>query len=142
MIENLKEIVDYGVIGILLFMSVVSFGVFIERLSKYASIKIERYTSRSALEYDLIKRIDIISTIGANAPYIGLLGTVLAIIVTFYSLGESGIDNSSELMKNLALALKATAVGLVVAIPSVIFYNVLAKKVDMLLLRWDIENDA
>ncbi len=141
-IEELKNIVDYGIIGILVVMSFTAIAFAIERFLSYRSIKPENYESKTALELDLMRRLPAIATIGANAPYIGLLGTVLAIILTFYVIGEKGSEiNPAEVMKHLALALKATAAGLLVAIPSTILYNLLIGKVDRLLARWDIAQE-
>jgi biopolymer transport protein ExbB len=80
-----------------------------------------------------------IAAIGSNAPYIGLLGTVLGIMLTFYTIGQEGFMDTGKIMVGLALALKATAVGLLVAIPAVSLYNFLLRKVKVLLLRWEIE---
>ena len=62
-------------------------------------------------------------------PYIGLLGTVLGIMLTFHSMGTSGTMAVNAVMIGLSLALKATAVGLLVAIPCVVMNNVLRRKV-------------
>ena len=78
-----------------------------------------------------------IASIGSNAPYIGLLGTVLGIMLTFYSMGHEGLTNATKIMTGLALALKATAVGLLVAIPSVILYNHLLRRVWVLVKDWE-----
>ena len=88
----------------------------------------------------LTSRLHIIATVGSNAPYIGLLGTVLGIMLTFYTLGNGFMD-TGKIMVGLALALKATAVGLLVAIPSVVLYNFLLRKVKRLLLEWDIRHE-
>ena len=79
----------------------------------------------------------VIATIGSNAPYIGLLGTVLGIMLTFVTIGKEGYVDATRIMVGLALALKATAIGLVVAIPSIVFYNYLTRKVKVALLEWD-----
>jgi len=63
---------------------------------------------------------------------------VLGIIVTFYTLGESGNLDVKSIMTSLALALKATAMGLAVAIPAIFFYNHLIRKVDVILAKWEI----
>ena len=90
------------------------------------------------MELDLSSHLSTIASIGTNAPYIGLLGTVLAIIITFYIIGEQGDNiNAGEIMKNLALALKATAAGLLVAIPATAIYNALLTKVDKILATWE-----
>ncbi len=141
-IEQIKDVVDYGVIGLLIFLSFITFAYAIERLLYYRSIDLSQYTHKLALEIDLSKRLATIASIGSNAPYIGLLGTVLAIILTFYIIGDQqDTINPGEIMKHLALALKATAAGLVVAIPATVLYNALLTKVDILLSRWEIMND-
>jgi len=141
-IEQIKNIIDYGIIGLLLFLSFITFAFAIERVLFYRSIDILAYKNRTAMELDLMKRLPSIASIGTNAPYIGLLGTVLAIILTFYIIGENQNNvDPGEIMKHLALALKATAAGLVVAIPATVIYNGLLAKVDTLLARWDIARD-
>jgi len=130
--------VDYGIIGILVMMSVVSLWLFIERLMAYGSIRIEEYESKEELELDLGNNVSTIATIGSNAPYVGLLGTVLGIMITFYSLGDVGAVDPKKIMTGLALALKATAMGLVVAIPAIVFYNILLRKMERLIAQWEI----
>lgn len=130
--------VDYGIIGILVMMSIVSLWLFIERLMAYGSIRIGDYESKEELELDLGNNVSTIATIGSNAPYVGLLGTVLGIMITFYSLGDVGAVDPKKIMTGLALALKATAMGLVVAIPAIVFYNILLRKMERLLAQWDI----
>lgn len=132
------NVVDYGIIGILVMMSVVSLWLFIERLMAYGSVRIEDYESKEELELDLGNNVGTIATIGSNAPYVGLLGTVLGIMITFYSLGDVGAVDPKKIMMGLALALKATAMGLVVAIPAIVFYNILLRKMERLLAQWDI----
>jgi len=141
-IEQLKDIVDYGIIGLLIFLSFITFAFAIERVLFYRSIKLSDYTHKLSLEIDLSKRLSTIASIGSNAPYIGLLGTVLAIILTFYIIGDKqDTIDPGEIMKHLALALKATAAGLVVAIPATVLYNALLTKVDTLLAKWEIMQD-
>lgn len=130
--------VDYGIIGILIIMSIVSLWLFIERLMAYGAIRIEDYESKEELELDLGNNVSTIATIGSDAPYVGLLGTVLGIMITFYSLGDVGAVDPKKIMTGLALALKATAMGLVVAIPAIVFYNILLRKMERLLALWDI----
>ena len=142
-IEQMKNIVDYGVIGLLIFLSFIVVAFAIERVLFFRSLKLEHYTSKTKLELDLSKHLSTIASIGTNAPYIGLLGTVLAIIITFYIIGEQGDNiNAGEIMKNLALALKATAAGLLVAIPATAIYNALLTKVDRILATWDIAQES
>jgi biopolymer transport protein ExbB len=135
----LKEIVDYGIIGILGLMSFLSIWFYIERLIFFAKLDVSNYKYKERLEIDATNHISIISSFGSNAPYIGLLGTVFGIIITFYSMGMGGEIDVKTIMSSLALALKATAMGLVVAIPSMMFYNHLARKIEVLIALWEIE---
>ena len=65
----------------------------------------------------------ILATIGSNAPFIGLFGTVLGIIRAFKDLSANMSEASSSVMAGISEALIATAVGLLVAIPSVVAFN-------------------
>ena len=138
MLEFAHTAIDYGIIGILVLMSVASLSLFIERMMAYGSVRIHDYETKEELELDLGNNVSTIATIGSNAPYVGLLGTVLGIMITFYSLGDVGAVDPKKIMTGLALALKATAMGLVVAIPAIIFYNILLRKMERLLTQWDI----
>ncbi len=71
----------------------------------------------------LDRRLSILGTIGSNAPFIGLLGTVLGIIKAFHDLSFNAAGGPSVVMAGIAEALVATAVGLLVAIPAVVFFN-------------------
>ena len=110
-VEFLKTLVDYGIIGLLGVMSFMALWFWIERIMFYKSIDISTYNTKEALEIDITNNINIISTFGSNAPYIGLLGTVFGIIITFYLMGQSGDLDAKMIMTSLALALKATAMG-------------------------------
>ncbi|MCK9257163.1 MAG: TonB-system energizer ExbB [Sulfurospirillaceae bacterium] len=136
-IETLKNLVDYGVIGLLVFMSFFAVFFFIERIIFYKKVKVETYDNKKTLEVALTKHLTIIGTIASNSPYIGLLGTVLAIMLTFMTMGAGDID-ASKIMESLALALKATAVGLVVAIISMVFYNILSRFVEVLESEYEV----
>jgi len=78
---------------------------------------------------DLERFLNFLATIGSNAPYIGLFGTVLGIMKAFNDLAQSTDAGQQTVMAGIALALIATAAGLFVAIPAVIFYNYFNKKV-------------
>lgn len=75
------------------------------------------------------KRLNFLATMASNAPYIGLFGTVLGIIRSFRDLAANMADASSAVMAGLAESLVATAMGLLVAIPAVIAYNVFRSRV-------------
>jgi biopolymer transport protein ExbB len=64
-----------------------------------------------------------LATVGANAPFIGLFGTVLGIIQAFHDLSIDTSNASEAVMAGISEALVATAVGLMVAIPAVVLYN-------------------
>ena len=139
--EAIKLSIEYGVLGFLLFMSIVAISIAIERFLTYRKLRLSDFKDRKSLELTLTSKLHIIATIGVNAPYIGLLGTVLGIMLTFYTIGDEGFMDTGKIMIGLALALKATAVGLLVAIPSVALYNILLRKTKVLLMTWDIENE-
>lgn len=127
--DGAKLVVDYGIIGILFLMSTAAVGIAIERFSFIKRARLEEYPTAKELEITLTKRFYIIASIGSNAPYIGLLGTVIGIIFTFYQMGDVGNIDTKTIMIGLSLALKATAAGLLVAIPCVSLYNVLLRRV-------------
>ena len=131
-IETLKHLVDYGVIALLVIMSFVTVFFFIERVLFYKKIDVKSYKTKKALDIALTKHLTIIGTIASNSQYIGLLGTVLAIMLTFMTMGNAGDIDASKIMESLALALKATAAGLVVAIISMVFYNILSRFAEVL----------
>ena len=137
--DALKEVVDYGVIGLLLALSVWAIAVAVERWQFYRRIDLTQYPNQQLFEIALTKRLVIIGTVAANAPYIGLLGTVLGIMLTFHTIGVSKTIAVSSIMVGLSLALKATAVGLLVAIPCVVMNNVLRRRVIELITLYKIQ---
>ncbi len=138
--EWLQIAIDCGVIGILIGLSVMSLAVAIERKAYYRKINLASFHNRKELELALMKRLHLVATVGSNAPYIGLLGTVLGIMLTFSTIGNKGLVDTGQIMSGLALALKATAVGIIVAIPAVVLYNLLLKSAKELILQWEIRN--
>ena len=136
----LKSVIEYGVVGLLAVLSVVAVTIAIERFRFYKEIALGEFKDRRLLELALTRRLHLIAIIGSNAPYVGLLGTVLGIMLIFYSMGQEGMVDSARIMTGLALSLKATAAGLLVAIPAVVLYNLLQRKVKELLLGWEAQN--
>src|SRR5256886_15182706 len=126
--EALKDIVDFGVIGLLLVLSVWSVAVAVERWLFYRRVDLTQFPNQQLCEMTLTKRLVIIGTVAANAPYIGLLGTVFGIMLTFHTMGTSGTMAVNAIMIGLSLALKATAVGLLVAIPCRVIDNLLRRR--------------
>ncbi|NOQ32268.1 MAG: TonB-system energizer ExbB [Helicobacteraceae bacterium] len=138
-VDNAEMILDYAIMGTLILMSIVALWLSVERLLFYSSIHLDSYDNKDQLELDLSDNLSTIATIGSNAPYIGLLGTVLGIMITFYTMGEVGTVDAAKIMSGLAMALKATAMGLIVAIPSIVFYNGLVRKMEKISTQWDIK---
>ena len=138
--EHLKGLVDYGIIGLLLALSLWAVAVATERWIFYHRIDLRRYRSQEEFEVALTKRLVVIGTVAANAPYIGLLGTVLGIMLTFHTMGSSGTMAVQTIMVGLSLALKATAVGLLVAIPCVVLNNILRRRVTELITQFKIQH--
>lgn len=136
----LSGVIDYGVIGILFILSVTLVAVALERAAFYRSVKLEEFPDIKSLELALTAKLFVIGSIASNAPFLGLLGTVLGIMLTFYNMGLDASLDTGKIMIGLALALKATAFGLVVALLAVVIYNTLLRKVKVLMLQWDIAN--
>jgi len=81
---------------------------------------------RERLKLD--KRLIVLSTLGNNAPFIGLVGTVLGIIKAFNDLAASGQSGVAVVMAGISSALVATAFGILVAIPAVVANNYFASR--------------
>ncbi len=80
---------------------------------------------------DLERGLNFLGTLGNNAPFVGLFGTVLGVIMAFSALGAQGQNTSAMggVMAAIAEALVATGVGLFVALPAVVAYNVIQKRI-------------
>ena len=140
--EFLQANLDYLVLGTLGLMSFIMLALVIERYLYLNRVKVRQFDHIETLKIDLTRNLTTISSIGSNAPYVGLLGTVLGILVTFYTMGQGGKIEVHTIMLGLALALKATAAGLLVAIPAILFYNGLLRKVEVLTARWQAWKDG
>lgn len=79
--------------------------------------------------HDLEKFLGFLATVGSNAPYIGLFGTVLGIMKAFNDLATAPEAGQQTVMAGISMALVATAAGLFVAIPAVASYNYYSKQV-------------
>ena len=101
----------------------------------------EIFSSYASIERPVLERyLGFLATVGANAPFIGLLGTVFGIMDAFRGLAQSQGD-ATAVMLGISKALVATAVGLIVAIPAVIAYNYFQKQVKGILLSLDSVKD-
>jgi len=137
MVVLLKDYLDAAIFGILGFMSFLMLAYAIERLLFFMRVDLGDYLEPHGLQVALTKHLTALASIASNAPYIGLLGTVLGILITFHDLSSGAELSASAVMLGLALALKATAAGLVVAIPATLIYNGLVRRVDVLTARWN-----
>lgn len=140
--DALKNAVDYGIIGLLLALSVWCVAIAVERWLFFRRIDLAQYPNSHVLEIALTHRLVIIGTVAANAPYIGLLGTVMGIMLTFHTMGTSGTMAVNTIMIGLSLALKATAVGLLVAIPCVVMNNLLRRKIAEILILHKVQHGS
>jgi biopolymer transport protein ExbB len=91
----------------------------------------ERHLAR----LDMEKGLAYLGTLGNNAPFVGLLGTVIGIIGAFHQLGNGIGQVSAGLMAQIGEALVATAIGLVVALPAVAFHNLFQRVIRTRLAR-------
>lgn len=134
--EFLKANLDYAIVGILGLMSFLMVWLTIERYLYLRRVDVSAFSHLDELNVALTRNLTELSSIGSSAPYIGLLGTVFGILITFYDLGQGGNIDVKSIMVGLALALKATALGLLVAIPAILFYNGLLRRVEVLTAEW------
>ena len=86
---------------------------------------------------DLKKGVPALATIGSTAPFVGLLGTVVGVINAFQGIGASGSAGIGAVSIGISEALVETALGLVVAIPAVWFYNYLTGRVEYFNVEMD-----
>lgn len=89
----------------------------------------ERARWRRAADRNLI----VLGTLGNNVPFVGLFGTVLGVINAFQHLATKAANAEQETLANIAEALSATAIGLLVAIPAVIAFNFFSRKVRVIM---------
>ena len=76
-----------------------------------------------------------LATFGSTTPFVGLFGTVLGVMAALQGMGKSGGLNGDAMTSGVAEALSATAFGLLVAVPSIVVYNYLVGRVQMMLLQ-------
>lgn len=99
-------------------------------------------TAEEAVRLELEQNLVILGTVGVNAPFVGLLGTVIGIIGAFHELSRTKGLLSDRLMSEIGEALVATAVGLLVALPAVIAFNLFRRVVQQRLHRAEILRQA
>lgn len=137
--EFMKLYLDYLIFGVLGFMGFVAIWLSIERMIFFKRVRFSDFKNLNEFEEKLSKHMTTLYIIYSNAPYIGLLGTVGGIIVTFYGMSMSDGIDAKKIMADLSLALEATGAGLLVAIPTLMAYNGLLRKIDILINRYKAE---
>jgi biopolymer transport protein ExbB len=96
---------------------------------------IQRATALTA--NDLKKGVSSLATIGSTAPFVGLLGTVVGVISAFQGIAATGSGGIGSVSAGISEALVETALGLVVAIPAVWFYNYLTGRIEYFNVEMD-----
>jgi biopolymer transport protein ExbB len=71
------------------------------------------------------------------APLLGLVGTIIGMMTVFGDIGHAGLGDAAKLAQGIALILRATLVGLLIAIPSLVFWSFYTKKVEMLAVEME-----
>ncbi|EOH2115629.1 TonB-system energizer ExbB, partial [Campylobacter jejuni] len=130
--EFLKDYIDLIIFLILGIMAFIAFWCVVERMLFFRKINFKNYENQEQFDDAISENLTTIYIIYSNAPYIGLLGTVIGIMVTFYEMGLAGNIDVKSIVVGLSLALKATALGLLVAIPALMAYNALLRRVSLL----------
>lgn len=90
------------------------------RIERSMDVAVTRESDR------LQKGLPVLATVGSTAPFVGLFGTVWGIMNAFIEIGQAGSSNLAVVAPGIAEALLATGLGLLAAIPAVIFYNKLS----------------
>lgn len=122
-------------------------------ISRYLALLTERFSQSPAESIDRATRsfiseerqslergMTFLATIGSNAPFVGLFGTVLGIIQAFGQLSTQQ-SGSASVMAAISEALVATAVGLLVAIPAVVAFNIFQRRIREILVPCEILRD-
>jgi biopolymer transport protein ExbB len=105
-------------------------------LPRGAAAMEERLASEAQMtRLTMERRLAVLGTVGSNAPFIGLLGTVIGIIRAFHALDASGGQVSTALMAEIGEALTATAIGLFVALPAVALFNFFQRQISARVAR-------
>jgi len=111
-----------------------------EKLSKEDTVDTVRRAIQRASALtgsDLKKMVSALATIGATAPFVGLLGTVVGVINAFQGIAATGSGGIGAVSAGIAEALVETALGLLVAIPAVWFYNYLTSRIEYFNVEMD-----
>lgn len=130
--EFIKHNIDYFIFATLGLMAFIALWCVIERLLFYRKLRFENYKNQNEFDDVISENLTTIYIIYSNAPYVGLFGTVIGIMIIFYDMSMAGNIDVKSIVLGLSLALKATALGLFVAIPALMAYNALFRKMSLL----------
>lgn len=132
-IERLKRVCEKhpSALGRLLVLAV-------ERLHWSKEENVDALQTRARHEMVKLERgLVVLEIIVGIAPLLGLVGTILGMMTTFESVGQMGLNDASKLANGIALILKATLIGLLIAIPALISWSYYTKKVEMLAVEME-----
>lgn len=140
--EFLKDYIDLIIFVILGIMAFIAFWCVVERILFFKKLNFKNYENQEQFDDAISENLTAIYIIYSNAPYVGLLGTVVGIMITFYEMGMAGNIDVKSIVVGLSLALKATALGLLVAIPALMAYNALLRKISLLSNAYKMSKNA
>lgn len=125
-LQKYADLVIFSVLGLMAFGALYCV---VERLLFLRKVRPQNYAKQEDFDEALSENMTLLNSIYSNAPYVGLLGTVVGIMLTFYEMGVSGQIEVKSVLIGLSLALKATALGLLIAIPALFAYNLLCRRI-------------
>ncbi len=140
--DFLKDYIDLIIFVILGIMAFIAFWCVVERILFFKKLNFKNYENQEQFDDAISENLTAIYIIYSNAPYVGLLGTVVGIMITFYEMGIAGNIDVKSIVVGLSLALKATALGLLVAIPALMAYNALLRKISLLSNAYKMSKNA
>ena len=145
--EFLKDYIDLIIFIILGVMAFIAFWCVIERVLFFRKIDFKNYENQEQFDDAISENLTTIYIIYSNAPYISSLLRLRAFsltgrLITFYEMGIAGNIDVKSIVVGLSLALKATALGLLVAIPALMAYNALLRKVSLLSNAYKVSKNA
>ncbi len=110
----------------------------VERLHWSKEENVDALQTRARHEIVKLERgLVVLEIIVGIAPLLGLVGTILGMMTTFEHVGQMGLNDASKLANGIALILKATLIGLLIAIPALISWSYYTKKVEMLAVEME-----
>ena len=92
-----------------------------------------------AVAHELERFLTTLGTIATMAPLLGLLGTIIGMIEIFGSQGPTGMGNPAQLAHGISIALYNAAFGIIVAVPSLVFYRHFRARVDSLVVEMEVQ---